>query len=218
MSYADCTMLTVSGRAVNLYQPEPAMIDLSDIAHALSRIQRFGGHTVVPYSVLEHSMLVARIVAQYYPQYQLHALLHDATEAYIGDAPRPLKNTMRAHGLRLRVASDFDLTENALAAVIEQKWNLNALGRAWRDIIKDADERAYLVEVPTKLTAIHSEHPLWAWIRDLPALDAHQQHALENWLTQLGAHPIMLARLFINAVADAAAAWAKHCNSEAQVA
>ena len=48
-----CTMLTVSGRQVNLLYPKPEMIDLGDIAHALSRIQRFAGHTTVPYTVAQ---------------------------------------------------------------------------------------------------------------------------------------------------------------------
>lgn len=205
-----CIMLTVSGRQVNLLYPTPAMIDLGDIAHALSRIQRFAGHTTVPYSVAEHSMLVARIVAMTHPHYQLHALLHDATEAYIGDASRPLKNAMRMQGLRLRMMSDFDLTENALAAAIETKWDLNADGMEWRDIIKEADERAYLIEVPATLTAIHSEHSLWQWIRELPQFDPQMQLDLEAKISQWGQFSGMLRTTFSSAVVKAEAAWLNH--------
>lgn len=205
-----CTMLTVSGRQVNLLYPKPEMIDLGDIAHALSRIQRFAGHTTVPYTVAQHSMLVARIVAITHPHYQLHALLHDATEAYIGDASRPLKNTMRMQGLRLRTMSDFDLTENALAAAIEKKWDLNSAGMEWRDIVKEADERAYLIEVPTMLTAIHSEHALWQWIRELPQFDPQMQLDLEAKLYQWGQFPGVLRSTFSSAVVKAETAWLDH--------
>lgn len=49
---------------------------------------RFGGHVREFYSVAEHSVHVARYVA---PEHRLWALLHDASEAYLVDVPRPIK-------------------------------------------------------------------------------------------------------------------------------
>jgi len=66
-------------------------INIYDIAHALSNICRFGGHTIVPYSVAEHSIRCAELLYNESIDTQLWGLLHDAAEAYIGDIPTPLK-------------------------------------------------------------------------------------------------------------------------------
>jgi len=72
---------------------EPGPFRLEDIANALAKINRFNGHTVLPYSVAEHSVLVAKLAenAGEEHQVQLAALMHDAHEAYIGDFARPQK-------------------------------------------------------------------------------------------------------------------------------
>lgn len=79
---------TYSGRAVRPLQAEPGPIELVDIAHSLSLQCRFNGHCRVHYSVAEHSVRVSRAVPE---QDALWGLLHDATEAYLGDLPRPIK-------------------------------------------------------------------------------------------------------------------------------
>lgn len=81
-------ILTYTGRHVDLLSPNPAEFNLVDIAHALSQINRFTGHTAYPYSVAQHSVLCARLVPQ---EHQLEALFHDAHEAYTGDVTSPLK-------------------------------------------------------------------------------------------------------------------------------
>lgn len=87
-------ILTYTGQQFDLIDPQPDMVHPQDIAHALSRLPRFNGHTPVHYSVAEHSIRVASIVPV---QYQLSALLHDATEAYVGDMVRPLKQLLPAY-------------------------------------------------------------------------------------------------------------------------
>jgi hypothetical protein len=66
---------------------------IEEIAHALAQINRFTGHARRPYSVAEHSLLVAAIAASEgaTPIAQLAALLHDAHEAYAGDVASPIK-------------------------------------------------------------------------------------------------------------------------------
>lgn len=85
---------TQSGRRVNPFEPDPAAIDVADIAGALSKLCRFGGHCRVFYSVAQHSCLVADAVARRTdePGVVLYALLHDASEAYLGDVPHPIKH------------------------------------------------------------------------------------------------------------------------------
>ena len=68
-------------------------IRIDDIAHALSLICRANGHFRIFYSVAQHSIHCALEAAAcaYTKKTQLHCLLHDAAEAYLGDVTRPLK-------------------------------------------------------------------------------------------------------------------------------
>lgn len=90
--YTPNCIRTVSGKYVNLVDPDPATLDITDIAHALSRIPRFGGHLPVAYSVAHHSVHVARLCQDHDRRVQFQALMHDASEAYLLDIPKPLKD------------------------------------------------------------------------------------------------------------------------------
>jgi hypothetical protein len=58
---------TVSGRFINPTDPQPSDIDLRDIAWGLSRVARFGGHTIteVQYNVAQHSVYVAVLLEKF---------------------------------------------------------------------------------------------------------------------------------------------------------
>lgn len=113
---------TASGRQVFVLEPDPAVVVLEDLAHALAAEVRYTGHTPFPYSVAQHSVLVAgrvdalgaerRIVAA--------ALLHDAAEAYLKDIPSPLKPFLSVPELGIEYA---DL-EEAWRAVIFRRFGL----------------------------------------------------------------------------------------------
>lgn len=79
---------TAMGRQFWPMDPRPDEVFIDDIAHALSMLCRFGGHCLRFYSVAEHSVLLSRVAA---PEHKLWALLHDASEAYLVDVPRPIK-------------------------------------------------------------------------------------------------------------------------------
>lgn len=68
--------------------PKPQDILIEDIAHSLSNLCRFAGHTKVFYSVAEHSVRVSYLCK---PPYEFEGLMHDSPEAYVVDMPRPLK-------------------------------------------------------------------------------------------------------------------------------
>lgn len=84
-------IITRSSRAIDLFDPSPSDIHIGDIAHALSMQCRFVGHVSEFYSVAEHSVRVSFAVPE---AAALHALLHDASEAYLGDVSTPLKSAL----------------------------------------------------------------------------------------------------------------------------
>lgn len=87
----DGTIRTFTGRLFRPLDPASGEIEIRDIAHALAQQCRFAGHTRVPYSVGQHSVLVSYRAAQLDARAGLWGLLHDASEAYLTDVPRPLK-------------------------------------------------------------------------------------------------------------------------------
>lgn len=89
--YTPNCIRTFTGIYMNVFEPTSEMICIEDIAHSLSMQPRFGGHLPIFYSVAEHSINCARLVPD---NLKLEALLHDASEAYLMDLPRPIKNNM----------------------------------------------------------------------------------------------------------------------------
>lgn len=102
---------TYSGLYINVFDPDPDTICIEDIAHALSHTARWGGHTSGFYSVAEHSLWVQSKVPK---EFRLEALMHDATEAYIGDMPKPIK----------RYLPDYNKLEQNLDKVIRSKFGI----------------------------------------------------------------------------------------------
>jgi len=79
---------TFNGQFFSLDTEDYEGLTIDNIAHALSMVNRFNGHTKFPYSVAEHSVLVA---SQLPPELQMVGLLHDGSEAFIQDIPSPFK-------------------------------------------------------------------------------------------------------------------------------
>jgi 5'-deoxynucleotidase YfbR-like HD superfamily hydrolase len=115
--------ITYSGKNIDLYNLKTDDIDIIDISYGLSNIPRFAGQ--VPfYSVALHSIEVSKIVPDHL---KMSALLHDATEAYIGDIIAPIKHKMY-HYLEL---------EDYIMSIIIKKWQINP----YDSFVKDADKR-----------------------------------------------------------------------------
>jgi len=93
-----------SGLCVPFANLKPEHIVVEDIIHHLSLINRWHGATSIPFSVLEHSLYCADLVASLpehvsdishewrIKRYGLLMLLHDAEEYITGDIPSPLKD------------------------------------------------------------------------------------------------------------------------------
>lgn len=83
---------TFTGNVINVFDPKPEDICIEDIAHALSNICRFNGHSKKFYSVAEHSIRCADEIES--RNNRLAALMHDASEAYLCDIPAPIKRSL----------------------------------------------------------------------------------------------------------------------------
>ena len=133
---------TFTGLRVDPLAPDADALALADIAHALSLLCRFNGHCRVFYSVAEHSVRVARALPREHAPW---GLLHDASEAYLADIPRPLKRRLpdyeAAEERFMRVvATRFGLPWPMPAAVHEADTRL--LATEARDLM-GADPRAW---------------------------------------------------------------------------
>ena len=123
----------LSGRRLDLLNPAPVDIEISDIAHGLSFVARWNGQTAgeFPYSVAEHSLLVEKILVLLNPrtnaELRLAALLHDAAEYVIGDLISPVKNALGGEygeledrlsaAIRLRFGMPMDLSDRQKRAI-----------------------------------------------------------------------------------------------------
>lgn len=103
---------TSSGLYVDFKNLSSEMITIEDIAHSLSMQCRFGGHLPRHYSVAQHSVECSWRVSE---ENALEALLHDASEAYMLDMPKPLKNLL----------PDYEKIEDELMGIIAEKYNFN---------------------------------------------------------------------------------------------
>jgi len=166
-------LLTHSGQQVNLALPQPGMIRLADIALALSRIPRFGGHTLRPWSVADHSLLVCDLMGAPAPDLALAALLHDAHEAYLGDLVLPVQIALRGIGHQANdawrlLSADLDKAIARAVALDPEMFDHPAIQQA--DALALAIEaRRLMPPMPDKFwPAADLPDPL----PDLPARDA----------------------------------------------
>ncbi len=104
----------LSGRRLDLLDPSPIDIELTDIAHGLARVARWNGqtHGDHAFSVAQHSLVVEEVFRLHNPEASAEALqmalLHDGPEYVIGDMISPFKAVVgggyKAVELRLEAA------------------------------------------------------------------------------------------------------------------
>ncbi len=134
----------LSGRRLDLLDPSPLDIEISDIAHGLARVARWNGQTIGPhaFSVAQHSLLVEAIFCAQAkapsPGARLAALLHDAPEYVIGDMISPFKSV---------VGGGYKECEHRLQRAIHLRFSLPAaLSAGLVKDIKRADRVAAYFE------------------------------------------------------------------------
>ena len=134
----------LSGRRLDLLNPSPLDIEISDIAHGLARVARWNGQTKGDhaFSVAQHCVLVQEIAAHLDPALDrpalLAALLHDAPEYVIGDMISPFKAAL---GL------DYRAFETRLLAAIHMRFGLAPASTAKLEgLIKRSDRVAAYLE------------------------------------------------------------------------
>ena len=104
---------------MNPFDPDPEQLDAGDIARALANLSRFGGHTRAFYSVAQHSVIVSELVEARGGDVEdvFAALMHDASEAYLGDMPHPLKH-------RSPLGAAFKAAEDHLEEVLRARFRI----------------------------------------------------------------------------------------------
>lgn len=84
-------ILTYSGVLLDVFNPDPNLVNAIDFIHGLAMECRWGNQCPHFYSVAQHSVLASDMVP---PEFALTALLHDTAEAYMHDMPRPIKSQL----------------------------------------------------------------------------------------------------------------------------
>ena len=95
MSY----ITTYTGKHFDPTAPDASLFDVRDIAHALSLTCRGNGHVKTFFSVGQHCVNCAlEAELRGFPKrVVLACLLHDASEAYMSDVPRPFKQALPSY-------------------------------------------------------------------------------------------------------------------------
>lgn len=151
-----------TGKRINLLSPDPDVICIEDIARALSQICRYTGHSSEFYSVAEHSVHVsyrARYSAWEWREVLQDntidvddaarwGLLHDASEAYLGDVSRPLKYLSGMEAYRA--------LEKEWTKAIAQRFGLKG---EEPDVVAKADEALLFIEARSLLAPMHPDWP-----------------------------------------------------------
>jgi len=168
----------------DLEAPTADMVDLEDIAHALSLNCRWTGHVPFFFSVAEHSVMVSMMVEQLGGslEEQRAALMHDAHEAYTGDISSPLKSLL---------APQIHQLQGGIQAAIDEKFGLIETPA----IVHKADSMALDYE----LTFLRGG-PSARWTAEPEPMGDHWRKIGER-MTEAGTlalPPIMAERLFLS--------------------
>lgn len=128
---------------------QPEHVNIGDIIHHTSHLNRYTGATPEPYSVLQHSLIVADYFRGRSPDIQLAAMFHDSEEAYLNDMASPVKHDPR-------MASFVDAGERARSVIFGVLGIDPALERT---VIKPIDDLVFHREVASFFAGMSPAHP-----------------------------------------------------------
>lgn len=126
-----------TGVRIDLRAPDLSKLTLDDFIVPLSRIYRYSGNTLKPYSVARHSVLVSELCS-FDKELSKFALLHDFQEALIGDITRPVKD--------LFAKDKFAKFDSGLSDLIMLKFTGSAPSGYSHSIVKHYDDMALMLE------------------------------------------------------------------------
>lgn len=141
--YVPREIRTVNGKYVNVFDPNLETLYILDIAHALSMQPRYGGHCPVFYSVAEHCLWMVKKMFEagnYTKEEIFAALMHDSSEAYLVDIPKPIKLQLPDYN------KVEDTVMNSLAVKFNfayplpnsvKEWDVKALEWEWEFLVND---------------------------------------------------------------------------------
>lgn len=181
---------TNSGRRWNVAKPNPADVDLGEIARALGATNRYNGHTDVPVSVAVHSVLVGRIAEALCrgSGAALCGLLHDAHEAYIGDITSPVGAVLGARSValdRLKARTQHAIETAVFGGIPPFLYEWSRLS------VAIADRIALRLEVDLAFRAARDD---WPGLDDIPPLPSGVEIA--DLRLDRGMTPRQATRLF----------------------
>lgn len=138
---------TFTGKHFDPMLPEPEKLDVTDIAHSLSLLCRGNGHVKTFFSVAQHCINCANeaIARGYSDRIILACLIHDASEAYMADIPRPVKQEL----------PEYKASENKLIDVIYQHFLGSILSNEEEKMVKGIDDAMMYYD----LTYLLNERP-----------------------------------------------------------
>ena len=168
----------LSGRRLDLLDPSPLDVEVTDIAHGLARVARWNGqtHGAHIFSVAQHTLLVEEVLRTRSPRIdrrvRLAAMLHDAPEYVIGDMISPFKAV---------IGGSYKTVEKRLLGAIHVRFGLPpVLPEEFTLAIKAADRGAAYLEA-TRLAGFSESESKRLFGRDPTLPSTTEQDYLTPW-------------------------------------
>lgn len=165
-------IITYTGKRFYVADPRPEDICVEDIAHALSQLVRYTGHTRTKfYSVGEHSMLCSILAykLEMSARIQLIALLHDASEAYCNDINRPLKQRL----------PEYKVAEDKISETVWEALDVHPTAEEY-EVIKRLDNTLLMFEMKQIMLAKEDEFPNVEYYEDVDPFNLSPELSMQE--------------------------------------